>query len=104
VARRAALTANQRFVNQLYLDLLQRPADAAGLAALSRLLDRGTSRTAVAREILDTVELRGRVIGMFYQEYLGRDVDTGGLRTLLEARRSGATFDQSGERHAGSAP
>jgi hypothetical protein len=94
LVRRPPLAANPRFVNQLYLDLLDRPADAASLAALTRLLARGTSRTAVAHGILASTELQSRVVGIFYQEYLVRDVDPASLTTMLDMLGSGATFDQ----------
>src|SRR5262249_52889101 len=43
---------NGPFVYQLYQDLLQRPADDAGLASWTALLDRGASRAQVAAGIL----------------------------------------------------
>src|SRR5439155_3314820 len=38
---------NQRFVEQLYWDLLQRPVDASGLGSWSGMLDQGVSHTQI---------------------------------------------------------
>jgi uncharacterized delta-60 repeat protein len=56
-------TPNQRFVSQEYLDLLQRPAEAEGLAAWSGLLDSGqASRSQVVQEIERSPEYHRNVI------------------------------------------
>jgi hypothetical protein len=50
----AGLSANGRFVSQLYLDLLGRPSDPAGQQGFTALLDQGVSRADVARAILSS--------------------------------------------------
>src|SRR5205823_796252 len=49
-------SSNQAFVAQVYLDLLQRPADAGGLASWTGLLDQGMSRPAVVQAMESSAE------------------------------------------------
>jgi hypothetical protein len=51
---------NEQFVAQLYLLLLGRTPDRAGLAALCDVLETGASRSAVARRLARSEEARGR--------------------------------------------
>src|ERR1700722_10453827 len=47
----SGLTGNDAFVNQVYLDLLNRTADPAAQAEWSALLDSGVSRTQLVMDI-----------------------------------------------------
>jgi uncharacterized repeat protein (TIGR03803 family) len=106
--------STQRYVNQVYLDLLQRPADVAGLASWSSLIDSGKlTRFQVAQAISHSAEFNtnliaanptippnpelpplpagnnvpaGPVIEGFFQEYLHRGSNGNiGLITALQA-------------------
>lgn len=70
---------NQRFVAQVYRDLLRRHPDPGGLAAWTDLLDRGVSRVDVVRQFQTSPEYRNRVGQELYLTYLGRAADRGGL-------------------------
>jgi uncharacterized delta-60 repeat protein len=68
-----APTAGQRLVSQLYLDLLQRPADSGGLAFWSGLIDSGqATRTQVAQMLVGSTEYHHVVVEQVYGEYLHR--------------------------------
>jgi trimeric autotransporter adhesin len=81
------------FVTALYQDLLNRPADAAGLAAFTGQLAAGTTRSAVAEELLTSAEYRSDLINSYYQAYLGRPADGGGISTFLGQFSQGASND-----------
>jgi uncharacterized delta-60 repeat protein len=88
-------TASQRFVSQLYLDLLQRPADSGGLAFWSGLIDSGqATNVQVVQMIEGSQEYRQDVIEQFYGEYLRRPVDAGGLTAWEDFLAGGGTIDQ----------
>jgi hypothetical protein len=98
-----ALSPNQSFVVQLYEDLLQRPADDAGLATWTSLLDQGASRTQVARDIEASGEYLGNEVQALYQHYLHRAADSGGLASLTQFLATGGTLEQAAAVIAGSA-
>ncbi|MCC2972597.1 choice-of-anchor Q domain-containing protein [Massilia sp. IC2-476] len=56
----AATTAQQNQINQLYVQLLGRPADAGGLAYWSGLLDRGVSLDYIAAQLKASEEYAKR--------------------------------------------
>jgi hypothetical protein len=70
-------------VNQIYLDLLQRPADAAGLAFWTDLLNRGVAPSQIVLGIEQSLEFRTDEINKVYEQLLGRPVDPSGLQTGL---------------------
>jgi hypothetical protein len=81
------------FVSALYQDLLNRPVDAAGLATFTGQLATGTTRSAVAEELLTSAEYRSDLIASYYQAYLGRPADAGGISTFLAQFTQGASND-----------
>jgi uncharacterized delta-60 repeat protein len=87
-------TANQRFVAQVYLDLLGRQADAGGLAQWSAMLDQGISRMQVVRQIQTSQEFPTDEVNTLYAQYLHRGVDPTGLNASLSFLRSGGTVEQ----------
>jgi uncharacterized delta-60 repeat protein len=87
-------TANQRFVEQLYWDLLRRPVDSSGLASWSGQLDHGLSRTQVATAIQSSAEYHALVVGDFYKRVLGRTVDASGLTTWVSFLNGGGTAER----------
>jgi hypothetical protein len=76
-------TPNQRFVLQIYHDLLGRQADAAGLAYWSSVLDSGASRNMVVVGVENSLEFRTRLIESIYETYLHRQADPVGLNNDL---------------------
>jgi hypothetical protein len=72
-------TPDQNFVDQVYHDLLNRPADPAGLAFWTGLLNQGLSRTQLALDIENSVEQRIDQVQALYQNILGHPADSSGL-------------------------
>ena len=68
------------YVKGLYADILDRPADAGGLASWVDQIRRGVSRTQVAAGFYGSVESRTDRVKALYQEVLGRAPDAGGQR------------------------
>ncbi len=76
--RRAGGT-NEAFVRQLFLLVLHRPVDAAGLRYwLARVRQSGRDR--VAAEVFDSAESRRDRVTRLYDRVLGRTPDAAGLR------------------------
>jgi uncharacterized delta-60 repeat protein len=88
-------TSNQRFVAQVYLDLLQRPADATGLAGWSGLLDSGqATRAQIAQAIENSPEYHNLIIETYYGQYLKRPADSFGLSAWGSFLAQGGLTDQ----------
>jgi uncharacterized delta-60 repeat protein len=87
-------SANQRYVSQLYLDLLQRSADAAGLAHWTAFLEQGNSRIALVQMFESSLEYRALVVGDLYGYILGRAVDSAGLNDKVNFLNQGGTAEQ----------
>src|SRR5262249_19465758 len=85
---------NQRFVEQLYWDILRRPVDSSGLASWSGQLDQEMSRTQVVTAIQSSPEYHGLVVRDLYTLVLGRAVDTSGLTTWVSFLNQGHTAEQ----------
>ena len=99
-AQDAGGDANQAYVQQIYLDLLGRPADAGALAAFSAGLDDGQlTRGQFVQDILDSAEYRSDVVGGLYQLYLGRNADPAGLSAFTADLAKGSTDEQSRRPH-----
>ncbi len=77
------------FLSRLYLDVLHRPADAAGLAAWVPLLQRGVPREAVARAVWESPEHRGMQVNQYYVTFLGRVPDYAGGAGWINAFLAG---------------
>jgi hypothetical protein len=89
-------TANQRFVSEVYRDLLGRKVDASGLAAWSALLDSGTSQFQVVRLIQTDPyhEFLFREVDQLYRQYLHRASDPGGANSAVQFLAQGGTVEQ----------
>ncbi len=99
----AALTLNQAFVSQLYLDVLHRPADPAGWAGWSGVLDQGRlTRVQVALLIEGSPEARADEVQALYQQYLHRPADPTGLAGFTAFLLHGGTVEQVAMLLAGS--
>ncbi|TMQ35387.1 MAG: DUF4214 domain-containing protein [Planctomycetota bacterium] len=89
-------TANQRFVSEVYRDMLGRKVDASGLAAWSALLDTGTSQFQVVRLIQTDPhhEFLFREVDQLYRQYLHRASDPGGANAAVQFLAQGGTVEQ----------
>jgi len=75
-------TVNQRFIQEVYRDLLHRQVDDLGLAYWTNLLDQGETRLQVVTVIISDAmqgELAAEVVTGIYEKYLGREPDAAGL-------------------------
>jgi hypothetical protein len=96
-------TPNERFVADVYLDLLGRPADAAALASWGGQLDQGAlTRGQVTAALVGSAEYRLRAVGGFYLSYLHRPADAAGLQAAVAAWAVGATREQLKAMYLGS--
>jgi hypothetical protein len=94
---------NQRFISQVYKDLLVRPVDPAGLASWQQDLNQGGPNSDVPQGVTSSQEYRLRLIGQLYAHYLHRPADQGGLNTFLNQLNSGVTNESVAAQLAGSA-
>src|SRR5262249_36091180 len=85
---------DERFVGQLYLDLLSRQPDAGGLANWVALLNQGMSRAQVARAIEQSLEARTDQVEVLYQQFLHRSADPSGLNTFVTFLGAGGTMQE----------
>jgi hypothetical protein len=87
-------TANQRYVAQLYQDLLHRPADAGGLAYWSSRLNNGMARSQLTQLLVSSGEFLSQEVQQLYLTYLGRPADLGGLNAFVASLSHGGTVEQ----------
>lgn len=87
-------TANQRFVDQVYQDLLGRPPEADGLTAWLAQLGQGMSRSQLVAEIEQSPEYRRDEVTAIYQHYLHRPADSGALEMGSQLLAKGETDEQ----------
>jgi uncharacterized protein (TIGR03118 family) len=87
-------TPNQRFVSQVYLDLLHRPVDQGGFNTFTSMLSQGASRAQVALEIENSMEFRTDEVMALYNRFLHRSADSAGLATFTGLLAKGATIEQ----------
>ena len=87
-------TPNQYYVAQVYVDLLHRAVDAAGLALWSGRLDQGMSRSSFTSQIAHSDEYFANIIQADYQTFLGRSADISGLINWTVKMQDGMTDEQ----------
>jgi uncharacterized protein (TIGR03118 family) len=75
-------TANQRWVNEQYNDLLGRSADPGGLAYWSGQVDAGASRASVVTALTLSQEYRQDEVQAVFERYLHRAADTGAVTSF----------------------
>jgi uncharacterized protein (TIGR03118 family) len=85
---------NQRFVAQLYLDLLNRPVDSFGLSFWTGLLNAGGSQSQVVQGIESSMENLTNEVKALYHRFLGRDADAFGLNFWVTSLSLGSTLQQ----------
>jgi hypothetical protein len=87
-------TGSAACVNQLYLDLLHRAADANGRRYWTSQLDNEISRATVVGAIMASVEYRKEVVDTLYQTLLNRRPDPDGEAYWVEFLSQGHTQDE----------
>lgn len=97
-----ALTANQSFVSNVYLDFLDRAVDPAGLAYFEGLLAAGLSRQQIVLQIEQTPEFARNEVEQLYERYLHREADSGSLSYYSNLLLGGATIERISADLAGS--
>jgi hypothetical protein len=87
-------TQTQRFVAQVYVDLLRRPVDQGGLSFWGNFLSQpGNTRTSMVRMLEDSSEARAVVVRDAYTTFLRRPADDGGLGLFVGMIGGGATVE-----------
>ena len=98
--RAATVTLNSKdynFVSNLYVETLNRAAGSTSSGEIMfwvNQLSGGASRTSVSSSFVNSTEARTNLINGFYQSYLGRPADAGGLTSFLTAMSAGMTSPQ----------
>jgi uncharacterized protein (TIGR03118 family) len=87
-------SANDRFVDLTYQDLLGRQADATGMAFWTAHLDQGMTRTQIVAGIESSPEYLNDVVMKAYQQFLHRAADTNGQAFWVNFLEQGGTFEQ----------
>jgi streptogramin lyase len=87
-------TPNQRYVSQLYLDLLHRPADPSGLAGWVSMLDNGTGRFQIVLGIENSPEYHNLEVQGFYHRFLNRAASPAELNLWQNYFNLGGTAEQ----------
>jgi hypothetical protein len=97
-------TANQRWLSEVYRDLLNRQIDSAGLASWTLQLNQGASRLQVVQAIENDPgnEYRTDEVQALYMQYLHRSADPSGLGSGVAFLQSGGTVEQLAAAIAGS--
>ena len=91
-------TANERFIAEVYRDLLHRQVDKTALPYWSNMLDQGQSRLQVVQAIIGTAmpgELGVDLVQGMFEKYLGRDVDAAGLAFWMNILNFHETLEQT---------
>jgi uncharacterized delta-60 repeat protein len=83
----------ERFVAQIYQELLHRSVDAAGLAHWADMLGQGALRDQVVLAIETSTEYRTHLVDSLYTSLLGRPADSDGLHAFVSLLDSGATAE-----------
>jgi hypothetical protein len=86
--------ANADYVEALYRYILERNADAGGLASWTSRLNNGASRTSVAQGIWKSAEHFTQEITAFYETILSRPPDANGLANWVAALENGTPEEQ----------
>jgi PKD repeat protein len=82
-----------RYVQQLYLDLLGRPVDAAGATYWTQLINAGGSRATAAFAIVSGHEYHAKMIEGVFQQVLHRGIDAQGVAYWSGLLDTGASVE-----------
>ncbi len=88
-------TPAKQYVAAVYLDLLQRNVDIAGLTFWSGQLDGGAARGVIAAQLTHSAEyFKTNVIVPAYRQFLNRNADQGGIDFWTQQLQHGLTDEQ----------
>lgn len=90
----SVLTSDEAWLGRVYLDLLGRPADAAGQAFWVDLLRQGADRLTVVQAIEGSPEHDARVVRAIFRQHLGRDADPSGLGYFVGLMQAGVPEEE----------
>ena len=90
----STVTADERFVEQAYLDLLGRNAGQGELTTFAAFLANGGTRTQLAATLLASDEGRAATVRSAYAVFLHRAADAVGLAAGVALLKAGATDEQ----------
>jgi hypothetical protein len=93
-ANTQATTANQRFVDSLFLHFLNRQADGGALSFFGHQLDTGTRAATVAAEILLSPEGLGAVVNGLFETLTAHPADQLGLDFWVGELQQGKARDE----------
>jgi hypothetical protein len=77
--------SNNRFIAQLYRDLLGREGETGGMTFWENQISQGKSQTAIATGFLGSLEFRLDVANELYQTYLQRPADLVGATNVAQS-------------------
>ncbi len=86
--------ADAMFIDQLYEERLQRPADADGMAGWKEVLQGPAGMQGVVQGVEESLEGRTMFVRHLYQFYLGRDASNGEEQGWVNMLMSGASEEQ----------
>lgn len=86
---RAPAQGNERYVDQLHRDFLERPASVTERRWWYERLSQGTPRATIATHLAQSDEWVGVVVDGFYRSTLGRVADPAGRTYWIQRIRSG---------------
>jgi hypothetical protein len=89
-----ATTSGQKFVDFLYLKVLNRNADSGALSFFGHLVDTGTPQSTIANVIVMSSEGLGIVVNGLYTSLLHHTADSGGLNFFVNALQKGTLRDE----------
>lgn len=88
-----APTPNERFIIEVYRQLLGRQVDAGAAAYWKSFLDNGGSREQMTLNIEGSLEHRADEVRAVYRKYLQRDPDAGGWQYFTQQLGEGGTVE-----------
>lgn len=86
---RPSVDAETAYIKGLFISILHREADPAGLAGWRTQLANGVSRLDVAQGFVNSYENRASQVNFFYRYFLGRAPDPAGLAGWIHALQTG---------------
>src|SRR3954452_24253315 len=86
--------SNDRFINQLYIDLLGRTADGIALSTFNALIAGDGTRSDVATAVLTSAEYRQKLLTDFYTTFLHRPISPAEVSFWMPAFGAGMTDEQ----------
>jgi hypothetical protein len=89
-----SIADGQRYIDQLYRDLLHRDVDPVGDATWNADLQNGGTFQAVAMAITNSREYESNLVDSFYVSYLGRHAEPAGLNAWVNQMQGGLNAEQ----------